>query len=161
MNNLSSKVGAIDALDGRILEVLFENARVSIAELARRIGLSSPSTAERVKRLEESGVIEGYTITVNPALLGLPLPVCLRIRPVPGQMKKVTKVLNEIPEIVDCDRVTGDDCFIARAHVRSVKHMEVLIDRLTSIAMTNTAVIQTSPITRRLPAFNSPARIDE
>ena len=70
-------------------------------------------------------------------------------------MDKLAKVLDEIPEIVDCDRVTGDDCFIARAHVRSVKHTERLIDRLTPIAMTNTSIIQTSPITRRLPAFRA------
>ena len=157
MNSLISKNDDLDKIDALILEALFANARISTAELSRQIGLSSPSTAERLKRLEENGVIEGYTIVVNPERMGLPLPVCLRVRPVPGEMDKVTKILNEIPEIVDCDRVTGDDCFIARAHVRSVKHMETLIDRLTPIAMTNTSIIQTSPITRRLPAFKAAA----
>jgi len=157
VNSLISKNDDLDKIDALILEALFANARISTAELSRQIGLSSPSTAERLKRLEENGVIEGYTIVVNPERMGLPLPVCLRVRPVPGEMDKVTKILNEIPEIVDCDRVTGDDCFIARAHVRSVKHMETLIDRLTPIAMTNTSIIQTSPITRRLPAFKAAA----
>lgn len=157
MNSLISKNSDLDEIDAQILEALFANARISTAELSRQIGLSSPSTAERLKRLEENGVIEGYTIVVNPERMGLPLPVCLRVRPVPGEMDKVTKILNEIPEIVDCDRVTGDDCFIARAHVRSVKHMEMLIDRLTPIAMTNTSIIQTSPITPRLPAFKATA----
>lgn len=155
MNSLKYENGSLDGLDALILEALFENARISTAELSRRIGLSSPSTAERLKRLEESGVIEGYTIVVNPERMGLPLPVCLRVRPVPGKMEQVTKVLGEIPEIVHCDRVTGDDCFIATAHVRSVKHMETLIDRLTPIAMTNTSIIQTSPVNRRLPAFST------
>lgn len=155
MNNLNSTNDHVDEIDALILQALFENARTSTAELSRQIGLSSPSTAERLKRLEENGVIEGYTIVVNPERMGLPLPVCLRIRPVPGEMDTVTKLLNEIPEIVDCDRVTGDDCFIARAHVQSVKQMETLIDRLTPVAMTNTSIIQSSPISRRLPAFKT------
>ena len=150
---LSSKNARVDETDRKILEALFANARITTAELARQIGLSSPSTAERIKRLEESGVISGYSVVVDPGKLGLVLPVCLRIRPVPGQMQNVAKVLNELPEIVDCDRVTGDDCYIARAHVESVDHMERLIDRLTPISMTNTSVIQSSPIERRLPAF--------
>lgn len=155
MNNLNSKKSGIDAIDAQILSALFENARVSTAELSRKIGLSSPSTAERVKRLEESGVITGYRVEVDPAHLGLPLPVCLRIRPVPGKMENVAKLLNEIPEIVDCDRVTGNDCYIARAHLQSVDQMERLIDRLTPISMTNTSIIQSSPMSKRLPAFES------
>lgn len=154
MKDLNIKNGRVDDIDARILQALFENARVTTAELARQVGLSSPSTADRIRRLEEAGIISGYSIVVDPEPLGLPLAVCLRIRPVPGQMKNVMKILNELPEIVDCDRVTGDDCFIARAHVRSVDHMEKLIDRLTPISMTNTSIIQSSPIARRLPAFD-------
>lgn len=155
INLTNGRSRTIDGLDARILERLFENARLPMAELARAIGLSAPSTAERVRRLEESGVIEGYTIRVNPEKLGLALPICLRIRPVPGQLKQVEQVLDAIPEIVDCERVTGDDCFIARAHVRSVGDMEHIIDRLTPIAMTNTSIIQSSPVRPRLPAFRS------
>lgn len=153
MKDLKSQNSAIDAIDARILEALFENARISTAELSRRIGLSPPSTAERIKRMEEAGIINGYRVEVDPKFLGLPLPVCLRVRPVPGQMENVAKILNDIPEIVDCDRVTGDDCYVARAHVQSVDQMERLIDRLTPISMTNTSIIQSSPISRRLPAF--------
>ena len=153
--SLNGRSRAPDELDARILELLFQNARLPIAELARAIGLSSPSTAERVRRLEDNGVIEGYTIRVNPEKLGLTLPICLRIRPVPGELKQVEQVLNAIPEIIDCERVTGDDCFIARAHVRSVRDMERIIDKLTPIAMTNTSIIQSSPVRSRLPAFAS------
>ncbi len=154
MKNLNSENNSVDAIDAQILDALFDNARITTAELARRVGLSSPSTAERIKRLEEAGVIRGYTIVVDPERLGLPLPVCLRIRPVPGQTERVAKLLDDLPEIVDCDRVTGDDCFIARAHVQSVQQMEKLIDRLTPISMTNTSLMQSSPIRRRLPYFN-------
>ena len=155
MKNLSNDNKVIDAIDIRILEALFDNARMPVAELARRIDLSAPSTAERLRRLEENGVIEGYTIRVNPQRLGLMLPVCLRIRPVPGRLEKVAQILAKLDEVIDCDRVTGEDCFIARAHVRSVAHMETLIDKLTPYAMTNTAIIQSSPIPHRLPALQT------
>ena len=141
----------LDATDGRILEALIDDARISIAELARTVGLSPPSVSERIKRLEEAGVIEGYTLRINPQALGLPLAAWLRIRPIPGQFHKVAGILQRLPEIVECDRITGDDCFIARAHVRSVEDLEKLIDQVIPYAMTNTSIIQSSPVGRRLP----------
>jgi Lrp/AsnC family leucine-responsive transcriptional regulator len=107
--------GALDATDARILDALVNDARVSIADLARSVGLSPPSVSERIKRLEEVGVIEGYTLTINPKALGLPIAAWLRIRPIPGQLQMVAEILRGLPEIVECDRITGEDCFIARA----------------------------------------------
>jgi Lrp/AsnC family leucine-responsive transcriptional regulator len=104
-----------------------------------------------MKRLEEAGVIEGYTVRINPQALGLPLAAWLRIRPVPGELKRVAEILRSLPAIVECDRITGDDCFIARAHVRSVAELESLIDAIIPYAMTNTSIIQSSPVPRRLP----------
>jgi Lrp/AsnC family leucine-responsive transcriptional regulator len=141
----------LDAIDTRIIQALSQDGRVSTAELARRVGLSPPSVAERVKRLEENGVIEGYAAQINPAALGYALSAYLRIRPVPGELAKVAAILAEIPSIVECDRVTGDDCFIARAHLKSVEELEQVIDRIIPFAMTNTAIIQSSPVARRLP----------
>ncbi len=141
----------LDATDGRILEALIDDARISIAELARTVGLSPPSVSERIKRLEEAGVIEGYTLRINPQALGLPLAAWLRIRPIPGQFHKVAGILQRLPEIVECDRITGEDCFIARAHVRSMDDLEKLIDQVIPYAMTNTSIIQSSPVKRRLP----------
>ena len=153
MNRLRNENGGIDAVDRKLLDALIENARTSNAELARLVGLSAPSVAERVKRLEEAGVIEGYTVTVNPGALGLPIAAWLRIRPIPGELHRVAQILRDLPEIVECDRITGEDCFIARAHVRSVADLETLIDELISYAMTNTSIIQSSPVKRRLPRF--------
>ena len=153
MKRLRYENGDVDATDARLLKALATDARTSVAELGRLVGLSPPSVSERVKRLEEAGVIEGYSARINPKALGLPLAVCLRIRPVPGQLQKVLGILRELPEIVECDRTTGDDCFIARAHVRSVEALEALIDRIIPYAMTNTSVIQSSPVARRLPPF--------
>jgi len=141
----------LDATDGRILEALIDDARISIAELARTVGLSPPSVSERIKRLEEAGVIEGYTLRINPQALGLPLAAWLRIRPIPGQFHKVAGILQRLPEIVECDRITGEDCFVARAHVRSMDDLEKLIDQVIPYAMTNTSTIQSFPIKRRLP----------
>ncbi|MCG8358147.1 MAG: Lrp/AsnC family transcriptional regulator [Kiloniellales bacterium] len=151
MKRLRYENGPLDRIDARILEMLVEDARVSIAELARSVGLSAPSVSERVKRLEEAGVIEGYSVKISPKALGLPLAAWLRIRPIPGQLQKVAKILRGLPEVVECDRITGEDCFIARAHVRSVEHLEEVIDKVIPYAMTNTSIIQSSPVERRLP----------
>ena len=143
--------GDLDATDVRILDALVVDARISIADLARSVGLSPPSVSERIKRLEEVGVIEGYTLTINPKALGLPIAAWLRIRPIPGQLQKVADILRGLREIVECDRITGEDCFIARAHVQSVEELEKLIDQVIPHAMTNTSIIQSSPVKRRLP----------
>ena len=151
MKRLRYQNGRLDAIDARILRALVDDARISIAELARTVGFSSPSVSERVKRLEEAGVIEGYTVMIDPRALGLPLAAWLRIRPIPGELDRVAEILRGLPEIVECDRITGDDCFIARAHVQSVEALEGLIDRIIPYAMTNTSIIQSSPVERRLP----------
>src|SRR4051812_44115307 len=122
--------GALDALDTKILAALARDARTPMRDLAQTIGLSAPSTTERVRRLEAAGVIEGYTVRVNAAAIGLPLAAVLRIRPMPGELNRVAGLLAGIPEITSCDRVTGDDCFIAKAQVPSVQDLETLIDGL-------------------------------
>src|SRR5438876_2188801 len=151
MKRLRYPNGRLDATDVRILDALIHDARTRIADLARSVGLSPPSVSERIRRLEEAGVIEGYTLAINPKALGLPIAAWLRIRPIPGQLQKVAEILKGLPEIVECDRVTGEDCFVARAHVRSVADLERLIDQLIQHAMTNTSIVQSSPIKRRLP----------
>jgi Lrp/AsnC family leucine-responsive transcriptional regulator len=151
MKNLRLKNGSLDAIDGLILKCLIDDARISTAEISRKVGLSPPSVAERIRRLEEAGVITGYTATIDPRALGLELTVWLRIRPMPGQFHKVATILNKLPAVVECDRITGEDCFLARAHVNSVSDLEGLIDEIVPYAMTNTSLVQSSPVKRRLP----------
>lgn len=159
MKRLRYDNGALDPVDARLLDALAKNARSTVASLARAVDLAPPTVAERIKRLEDAGVIEGYALTINPAALGLQIAAWLRIRPVPGKLEKVADMLREAPEILECDRVTGDDCFVARAHVRSMGELEKLIDRLIPYAMTNTSIVQSSPVKRRLPCFrNTPQR---
>ena len=143
--------GDIDAIDCRILDALSQNARTPTAELARLVGLSAPSVAERIKRLEDAGIITGYSANISPEALGFPISVWLRVRPMPGEIKRVAKILQKIPEITQCDRITGEDCFLARASVASIAEMEKVIDHVTPYALTNTSVIQSSPVDIRLP----------
>jgi len=151
VKRLRYKNQGIDTVDARLLRLLEDDSRTSNADLARALGMSAPSVAERLKRLEEAGVIRRFTVVINPAALGYALAAYVRIRPTAGQLNKVAELLAGLPEIVECDRITGDDCFLARAYVRSVDDLERLIDQITPFAQTNTAIIQSSPVGRRLP----------
>jgi Lrp/AsnC family transcriptional regulator, leucine-responsive regulatory protein len=154
LKRLRYQNGSLDATDAALLKALAANARLPTAELARLVGLSPPSTAERVKRLEETGVINGYHAAIDPLALGLQLAVHIRIKPMLGQLAKLTQLLTELPEIVECHRITGDDCFIATAHVASVARMEMLIDKILPLGTTNTALIQSSPVPTRMPSLS-------
>ncbi len=151
MKRIRYENGKLDGIDIKLIDALIENARISNAELGRLTGLSAPTVAERVKRLEEAGIIEGYSANINPQALGLPISAWIRIKPIPGQIQTVLKTVTSLPEIVSCDRVTGEDCFVARAHVISIEDLERVIDEIIPYAMTNTSIIQSSPIKRGLP----------
>jgi Lrp/AsnC family leucine-responsive transcriptional regulator len=141
----------IDENDRRLIEALDRNARTSIADLARLIGLSAQSTSERVKRLEDIGVVTGFSVRLDATALGLGIGAYIRIRPAMGELQRVAEIVAGIPEIIECDRVTGDDCFIAKAYVARVEDLERVIDQLLPFAQTNTSIIQSSPVRRRQP----------
>lgn len=141
----------LDDVDRRIVEALSLDARISVKELAQAIGLSSPSTSERVRRLEERGIIRAFTVDLAPEALGYTLQAIARIRPLPGKLHIVQQLIAEIPEVVECDKVTGDDCFIARLHVRSIGQLDTILDRIADKAETNTAIVKSQPVKRRNP----------
>jgi Lrp/AsnC family leucine-responsive transcriptional regulator len=138
-----------DTTDYRILVELQADARVSVAELGRRVGLSPPAVAERIARLEQTGAIRGYHADVDPRAVGLSLSAIVRVRPAPGQLRSVAELAQRVPEVVECHRVTGDDCFVMRAHVRDVEHLEEVIDRFVVIGDTTTSIVQSAPVPRR------------
>jgi Lrp/AsnC family leucine-responsive transcriptional regulator len=138
-----------DGTDIALLQELQENARLSLAELGRRVGLSSPAVADRLERLEEAGVITGYRTEVDARALGFALAVVLRIRPAPRELKKVAELAQRTPEVVECHRITGDDCYLMKAYVRDVDHMEEVIDRFAIYGQTTTSIVQSSPVARR------------
>ena len=144
----------IDKMDLSILKLLARNSRVSLKELAAEIHLSSPSATERLRRLEERGVIRAYTIDIEPRLLGYVLQALVRIRPLPGRLQAVQKLIADTPEITECDKVTGDDCYVARLFVRSVEHLDEVVDRIAEEASTNTSIIKGQLIKRRLPPID-------
>jgi Lrp/AsnC family leucine-responsive transcriptional regulator len=141
----------LDETDQRMLEALARNARVSLKELAEAAGLSSPSAAERLRRLEERGVISAFTVNVAPEAIGYPLQAIVRIRPLPGQLHVVERIIQDTPEFIECDKVTGDDCFIGRLVVRSMGELDGILDKIAERAETNTSMIKATPVKRRLP----------
>ncbi len=141
----------MDEADQRIVGILVENARISLKELSQRIGLSSPSTAQRLRRIEERGILKSFTIDLDPKALGYSLQVIVRINPLPGALHLVEQAIRDTPEFVECDKVTGEDCFIGRLWVRSVEHLDHVLDRISERAQTNTAIIKATPVKRRLP----------
>jgi Lrp/AsnC family leucine-responsive transcriptional regulator len=141
--------GLLDATNRKLLEELQADARLSLAELGRRVGMSSPAVAERLKRLEREGVILGYRAEVDPRKLGYGLGVAIRIRPAPRQLAQVAELARQAPEVVECHRITGDDCYLLTAYVRDVEHLESIIDEFAAYGQTTSSVMQSSPVPRR------------
>lgn len=141
----------IDDIDRAILTCLTEDARQSLKVLSARVGLTSPSTAERVKRLEERGVIEGYGARINLSALDYQLQALVRVRPMPGMLQKVDKMIQALPECIECDKVTGEDCFVMRLVVRSIEQLDALLDSIAEYAQCNTSIVKSTPVKRRLP----------
>jgi Lrp/AsnC family transcriptional regulator, leucine-responsive regulatory protein len=137
-----------DPVNRRLLSELQADPRLTMAELGRRIGMSSPAVTERVRRLEEAGVIVGYHLEIDPAALGLPLTAYVRVRPNPGQLARIADVVRGIPEVVECHRVTGDDCFVLKVHFPAMDQLDRLLDLLL-YGTTTTSLIQSSPVPRR------------
>ena len=145
----SADLPRLDPTDRKIIGELTADGRVSFAELGRRVSLSSPAVAERVQRLERSGVITGYRAEVDPRALGYGLGVIMRIRPSARQLHKVAELARETPEVVECHRITGEDCFFMRLHVRDVEQLEEVLDTFILYGQTTTSIIQSSPVGRR------------
>jgi Lrp/AsnC family leucine-responsive transcriptional regulator len=141
----------IDEIDRNIIEALSQDARLSIKELAQRVALSSPSVSERLKRLEERGVIRGFTLDLDSKALGYSLQAIVRIKPLPGKLHIVQKLIEDIPQITECDKVTGDDCFVARLQLRSIEQLDGILDQIADKAETSTAIVKAQPVKRRLP----------
>ena len=140
-----------DEINLRLLEELQSDGRIGFAELGRRVGMSAPAVAERVGRLERAGVITGYRAELDPAALGYPVSAVVRIRPSPGQLQRVREVAAESPEVAECYRITGEDCYLIRLHLRSIDDLEEILDRFTPHGQTTTSIIHSVPVARRTP----------
>lgn len=134
-----------------LLRLLQAEPRLGVAELARRIGMSAPAVRERLLRLEEAGVIRGWRLELEPAALGYPLTVFVRIRPMPGQVPKVAELARAMPQVAECHRITGEDCFILKVHVEAIETLDRLLDRFLAHGQTTTSIVQSTPVPPRDP----------
>lgn len=139
----------LDKIGWRLLHALQDNARLSYAELGRLVGLSTPATAERVRKMEDAGIITGYSAEVSAEQMGYPITAYVRMSIGGGEFTKITALLKKCREVVECHRVTGSGSFIIKVHVSSIAHLETLIDRLTPYGATETSIVLSSPVARR------------
>jgi len=139
----------LDQIGWKLLQELQLNGRLSYAELGRRVGLTTPAVVERVRRMEEAGIIRGFHADVDPIRLGMPITAFIRMSVVGDVFTKIVSVVKSSPEVVECHRGTGADSFIMKVHVRSVEHLESLIDRLTPLGTTSTSIVLSSPVEKR------------
>jgi len=141
----------LDPIDRAIVQALLKDARMSLKDLAQHAKLSPPGVSERLRRLEERNVIRAYTVDVNPVALGYTLQAIVRIKPLPGKLGAVEKLMAGIPELAECDKVTGEDCFVARLHLRSIEQLDEILGRIADKAETNTAIVKSQVVARRAP----------
>lgn len=141
----------LDPIDHKILTELMENGRMSFAELGRRVNLSSPAVTERVQRLERSGVITGYRAEIDPRALGYPLVAIVRVKPAAAQLSRIPELAAEIPQVGECHRITGEDCFYLKVHLHSIEELTEVLDRFLVYGETTTSIVNASPIPRRDP----------
>lgn len=139
----------LDDVNRRLLRELHSEPRITMSALARRVGMSAPAVTERVQRMERAGIITGYRMEVDPAALGLPVTAFARIRPAPGQLPKIAELAAKLPEVSECHRITGEDCFLVKVHAAAVQDLESTLDRFLLYGQTITSIVVSSPVPPR------------
>lgn len=142
----------LDLTDMKILRELKENARIAYAELGRRIGLSTPAVMERMRRLEDAGVIIGYSVRVNMRSMGYPIAAFIALHNVDATvLSRIARIASSVPEMLECHRVTGDNSYLIKTVAASVEDLERIIDRLSPFAATSTSVVLSTVIEETVP----------
>jgi Lrp/AsnC family leucine-responsive transcriptional regulator len=139
----------LDETNRDLLRELHADPRISMSELARRVGMSAPAVTERVQRMQRDGVIIGFRMEVDPAQLGLPVAAFARIRPTAGQLPKIAKLAGQLPEVSECHRITGEDCFLVKVHAESIAALETVLDKFLVYGQTITSVVVATPVPPR------------
>ncbi|HEX7111626.1 MAG TPA: Lrp/AsnC family transcriptional regulator [Mizugakiibacter sp.] len=150
-NTFADASTLLDATNLGILRHLLDEPRLTMSELARRVGMSAPAVTERVQRLYDAGVIRGTRLELDQASLGLGVTAFVRVRPMPGQLQAVAALAKQIPEIVECHRVTGEDCFIMKVLVGRVEQLEAVLDEMLKYGNTTSSIVQSTPVPLRAP----------
>jgi len=140
---------ALDPVNLRLLDELSRNPRITMSELGRRLGMSSPAVTDRVQRLEAGGIITGFRVDLDPRALGWPVAAFVRIRPGPGQLTRIAELAQQTPEVVECHRITGEDCFLLKVYVAEIDKLEDVLDRFLMYGQTTSSIVQSSPVPAR------------
>jgi Lrp/AsnC family transcriptional regulator, leucine-responsive regulatory protein len=138
-----------DSRNVGLLRLLSADPRMSVSELARRIEMSAPAVRERIQRLEEAGVIRGYRLDVDPRALGYPISAFVRVRPAPGNLPRIIALAESLPQVTECYRITGEDCFILRIHLDSLDGLDKILDQFLAFGQTTTSIVQSVAVAPR------------
>lgn len=150
-NSFDNVNAILDVTNIDILRLLLDDPRLAMSELARRIGMSAPAVTERVQRMQDAGVIRGARLDVDQVALGLGITAFVRVRPMPGQLQNISELARKTPEIIECHRVTGEDCFIMKVLVGRVELLEAVLDELLKFGNTTSSIVQSTPVPLRAP----------
>jgi Lrp/AsnC family leucine-responsive transcriptional regulator len=157
LDSFNGDSGLLDEVNRRLLAELRTNPRITMSALARTVGMSPPAVTERVQRLERAGVIAGYRLDLDRASIGYPIAAYVRIRPAPGQLSKIAALAADTPQVSECHRITGEDCFLLKVHVAAMDQLEALLDAFLLFGQTTTSIVQSSPVPPRpLPLDHPP-----
>ncbi|HKW87501.1 MAG TPA: Lrp/AsnC family transcriptional regulator [Candidatus Acidoferrales bacterium] len=152
---LNSKGLLADHKNVALLRLLEKNPRTPVSQLARSIEMSNPAVKERIIRLEETGILAGYRLELNPKELGYNVTAFVRVRPLPGHLNKIAELAQMISEVTECHRVTGEDCFILKVFLKEISNLDQVLDKFLAHGQTTTSIVQSSPVPPRglpLPA---------
>lgn len=147
---IKSDETGVDEISWHILCELQKEARLSFAELGRRVGLSAPAVADRVQKMEEAGIIRGYTATLDLARVGLEISAFVRITVISGNHGPIQAEMRDMPQVMEAHRVTGEDCYIVRIAFGEMADLEPILDRLSRFGTTRTSVVVSTPIRQRV-----------
>jgi Lrp/AsnC family transcriptional regulator, leucine-responsive regulatory protein len=139
---------SLDDIDRRMIAELYGDARLRVAELGRRVGLSPPAVADRLRRLTDGGVLR-FQAEVEPRALGYAICAIVRVSPTTRDLKLIPEVARELPEVTECYRVTGEDCYYLKLYLRSIEDLEPVLDRFTPLGRTTTSIVNATPVPRR------------
>ena len=152
---MSNKIKMVDATGKKILAMLQKQARLPFSQIGQQVGLTGPAVAERVKRMEEDEIIRGYHAEIDANAAGLPIHAFLRLQTPAEKYKRVLSILEELPQVLECHHITGDDAFLIRIAAQTMADLEKVIGSVSPYGTTSTAMILSTPIQRDLPIEES------
>lgn len=157
---MTSFSDVLDTINVQILHELLRDPRMSMSDLARRVRLSPPAVTERVDRLRQAGVIAGRRLDVDPVAIGLPITAYARAKPGPGQLARLAVLAQDVEEVTECHRITGEDCFLIKLHVRSMGYLADVLDRFSVHGQLTTSIVVSTPVPLRSVTLPGPAQVN-